>query len=583
MTMSANSFFAELQRRNVHRAALFYAGAAWLLVQIATQVFPFFDIPNATVRIVVIAVVIGFPFAMLFSWFYEWTPQGIKLESEIDRSESVTRQTGKTMDRWIIAVLALAVVLLVANTVVGGKRASGDIDRSVAVLPLINESGDPANEYFSDGLSEELITALAQIGDLKVIGRSSSFRFKGGAEGSRAIGEKLGVATLLEGTVRKQGERVRIVAELINAADGRALWSRSYDRDLKDIFAVQSEIASAVAAALKSALFAAAPKLAAPEISVDAHNAYLQARFYFQRRSEDDMVKAIHYYDEAIRLEPAYAQAYAERAETAISFADLIADIGRKPGIRADALRDARKAVELAPELAEAHAALGWALFLGDWQFDEGLAELERSAQLSSSNATVHNLLARVLLYVGRYTDAEAAARRAIEIDPLMASAHLSLARVLFTMGRLDEADVQARKAAELQPGSASSHRWQVFAAVLRGDGEAALREAQLEPNAGFRLCFVALAQVVRGDSAASDAALAQLTATGEQSLGYQIAEVHAWRGDKDAAFEWLQRAYDSHDGGILSLPSDPLLKGLRSDPRYAALLTRLGLPDPKP
>uniref|UniRef100_UPI0023520046 tetratricopeptide repeat protein n=1 Tax=Nevskia ramosa TaxID=64002 RepID=UPI0023520046 len=450
-------------------------------------------------------------------------------------------------------------------------------------LPLINESGDPANEYFSDGLSEELITALAQIGDLKVIGRSSSFRFKGGAEGSRVIGEKLGVATLLEGTVRKQGERVRIVAELINAADGRALWSRSYDRDLKDIFAVQSEIASAVAAALKSALFATAPKPAAPEISVDAHNAYLQARFYFQRRSEDDMVKAIHYYDEAIRLEPAYAQAYAERAETAISFADLIADIGRKPGIRADALRDARKAVELAPELAEAHAALGWALFLGDWQFDEGLAELERSAQLSSSNATVHNLLARVLLYVGRYTDAEAAARQAIEIDPLMASAHLSLARVLFTMGRLDEADVQARKAAELQPGSASSHRWQVFAAVLRGDGEAALREAQLEPNAGFRLCFVALAQVVRGDSAASDAALAQLTATGEQSLGYQIAEVHAWRGDKDAAFEWLQRAYDSHDGGILSLPSDPLLKGLRSDPRYAAMLTRLGLPDPKP
>ena len=581
--MSQRSFVAELQRRNVHRAALFYAGAAWLLVQIATQVFPFFDIPNSTVRIVVIAVVIGFPFAMLFSWFYEWTPQGIKLESEIVRDESVTRQTGKTMDRWIIAVLALAVVLLVANTVVGGKRATGDIDRSVAVLPLINESGDPANEYFSDGLSEELITALAQIGDLKVIGRSSSFRFKGGAEGSRVIGEKLGVATLLEGTVRKQGERVRIVAELIKAADGRALWSRSYDRDLKDIFAVQSEIASAVAAALKSALFAAGPKAAAPEIKVDAHNAYLQARFYFQRRSEDDMVKAIHYYDEAIRLEPAYAQAYAERAETAISFADLIAEVGRKSGIRADALRDARKAVELAPELAEAHAALGWALFLGNWQFDEGLAELERSAQLSSSNATVHNLLARVLLYVGRYADAEAAARRAIEIDPLMASAHLSLARVLFTMGRLDEADVQARKAVELQPGSASSHRWQVFAAVLRGDGEAALREATLEPNAGFRLCFVALAQAVRGDRAASDAALAQLTATGEQSLAYQIAEVHAWRGDKDAAFEWLQRAYDSHDGGILSLPSDPLLKGLRSDPRHAALLTRLGLPDPNP
>ena len=577
------NFIAELQRRNVHRAALFYAGAAWLLVQVATQVFPFFDIPNSTVRIVVIAVVIGFPFAMLFSWFYEWTPQGIKLESEIDRSASVTRQTGKTLDRWIIAVLSLAVVLLAANTVVGGKRAGGEIDRSVAVLPLINESGDPANEYFSDGLSEELITALAQIGDLKVIGRSSSFRFKGGAESSRVIGEKLGVATLLEGTVRKQGDRVRIVAELINAADGRALWSRSYDRDLKDIFAVQSEIASAVAVALKSALFSTVPKLAAPEVRVDAHNALLQARFYRQRGSEEAVVKAVHYYGEAIRLEPAYAQAYAGRATATITVADLTADLGRKPALQAAALLDARKAVELDPELAEAHAALGWALFLGNWQFDEGLAELERSAQLSSSNATVHNLLARVLLYVGRFADAEAAARRAIELDPLMASGHNSLARVLFTMGRLDEADAQARKGAELQPTSASSHRWQAFAAVLRGNGEAALREAMLEPNQGFRLCFVALAQAVRGDRAASDAALAQLIATGEQSLSYQIALVHAWRGDKDAAFEWLQRAHDRHDGGILSMPSDPLLKGLRSDPRFAALLTQLGLPNPNP
>jgi TolB-like protein/cytochrome c-type biogenesis protein CcmH/NrfG len=574
------NFIAELQRRNVHRAALFYAGAAWLLVQIATQVFPFFDIPNETVRIVVIAVVIGFPFAMLFSWFYEWTPQGIRRESEIDDSESITRQTGKTMDRWIIAVLTLAVVLLAANAVVGGKRAAGDIDRSVAVLPLINESGDPANEYFSDGLSEELITALAQIGDLKVIGRSSSFRFKGGAEGSRVIGEKLGVATLLEGTVRTQGDRVRIVAELISAADGRALWSRSYDRELKDIFAVQSEIASAVAVALKSALFAAEPAAAAPEVSVAAHKALLQARFYRQRGSEEDAVKAVHFYDEAIRLEPTYAQAFAGRATTVINVADLTADIGRKPALRAAALLDARKAVELDPDLAEAHAALGWALFLGSWQFNEGLAELERSAQLSSSDATVHNLLARVLLYAGRFPDAEAAARRAIEIDPLMASAHVSLARVLFTMGRLDEADVQARKAAELQPTSASSHRWQVFVAVRRGDGETALREAQLEPNEGFRLCFLALAQAVRGDRAASDAALAQLLASGEQSLAYQIAQVHAWRGDNDAAFEWLRRGYDSHDGGLLSMPSDPLLVGLRRDPRYTELLSRLGLPD---
>ena len=253
------SFFAELKRRNVYKVAVAYAIVGWLIVQIATQVFPFLEIPNWVVRLVIILVAIGFPMALIIAWAFELTPEGIKRTGDVDRSARDT----STNRIWVyVAVIgaALAVGLFFVGRYTAGNTTPGHdasparteattaiAQKSIAVLPLLNESGDPKDEYFSDGLSEELIAALAQIRDLKVIGRSSSFRFKERKEETKTIGEKLGVATLLEGTVRKQGDRVRIVAELINAADGIELWTRTFDRELKDIFAVQQEIAAAVA------------------------------------------------------------------------------------------------------------------------------------------------------------------------------------------------------------------------------------------------------------------------------------------------------------------------------------------------
>ena len=257
------SFFAELKRRNVYKVAVAYAIVGWLIVQIATQVFPFLEIPNWVVRLVIILVAIGFPMALIIAWAFELTPEGIKRTGDVDRSAQDT----STNRIWVyVAVIgaALAVGLFFVGRYTAGNTTPGhnaspapteattaSAQKSIAVLPLLNESGDPKDEYFSDGLSEELIAALAQIRDLKVIGRSSSFRFKERKEETKTIGEKLGVATLLEGTVRKQGDRVRIVAELINAADGIELWTRTFDRELKDIFAVQQEIAAAVASSLK--------------------------------------------------------------------------------------------------------------------------------------------------------------------------------------------------------------------------------------------------------------------------------------------------------------------------------------------
>ena len=255
------SFFSELKRRNVYKVAVAYVVVAWLLIQAASILFPTFDAPAWVMKVFVVVIVLCFPVALVCSWAFEITPEGIKRESDIDPGKSSTARTGRRIVSLtvVLAVIAAALFIfqlfrskiLTTTTSSVASIASAVSAKSVAVLPLVNTSGDPSNEYFSDGLSEELIAVLAKIPDLKVIGRSSSFLFKGKSGDSGAIGQKLGVAHLIEGSVRKQGERVRIVAELINAADGRSLWSETYDRELKDMFAVQDEIATAVAEQMK--------------------------------------------------------------------------------------------------------------------------------------------------------------------------------------------------------------------------------------------------------------------------------------------------------------------------------------------
>lgn len=570
---------AELRRRNVFRASAFYAASGWLLVQVATQVFPFFAVPDWTVRAVVIATVLGFPFAMLFAWIYEWTPQGFKRESEVPAGQSVTHKTGKRLDRWIIAILSLAIVLLLVDRLVWRDGAPAVVARSVAVIPLVDESGDADSEYFSDGLSEELISALGRIRGLKVIGRSSSFQFKDKHADSKSIGEKLGVATLLEGTVRKQADRVRIVAELINVADNRQLWTQTYDRELKDLFAIQSDIAQAVAGALKVTLLgdSASARPRTSSESVQAHNAYLEGHFYFERHNREGYRKAISAFGEAIRIDPNYALAYAERAIAWSWIGDV--DANSADVARVAARKDAERAAAIDPTLAEAHAALGWVRYFVDWNFDAALTELRRAEQLAPGNARNKDVLSHVLLRTGQVQEASTLAWQAVELDPLSFETRNDLARVLAVDGRLDAAAAQGRVAAELQPAGVASHRWQVIAAVLQGNAEGALHEAGLEPNRAFRSFETALAQDTRGDRAAADAALADLIARDSTSMAYQIAEAYAFRGDTESAFAWLQRAYFNRDAGILGMLVDPLLRGLRTDPRFHAMRLKLGLP----
>jgi TolB-like protein/Tfp pilus assembly protein PilF len=592
--MDLQNFFAELKRRNVYKVAITYAVVSWLLVQVASILLPTFEAPSWVMKALVVLLAFGFVISVMISWAFEATPEGLKRTENVPDHATLPTWSRRKFATFIVSVAVIAAALfayqLFRTPSMPAPRSASEEPRrdkqseaatapqkSIAVLPLLNESGNPADEYFSDGLSEELIAALAQIRELKVIGRSSSFRFKERKEEPKTIGEKLGVNTLLEGTVRKQGDRVRIVAELIGAADGIALWTRTFDRELKDIFAVQSEIAKAVADSLKVTLLGAETTSVqnAATQSVEAHNAYLQGHFYFQRRNLEDYRKAVVYFDQATQIDPGYALAYAERSEAWTQIGDLSQDKSPWPKARSDAER----AVAIAPSLAEAHAALGWVRFFVEWKFAEGLSELKRAKELSPANPTANDLLARVIVYLGKFDEAEKQARQAVELDPLSYPPQNNLARVLFVLGKLDEADAVARKAAELQPAAASSHRFQVLVAVQRGDGERALREARVEPDEGYRRFELALAYYVRHDRQAAEATLANLIANGRGQLDYQIAQVYAVRGEADKAFEWLRIAFDNHDTGMLGLSIDPLMRPLGDDPRYKAFLAKLGLP----
>ena len=578
----AASFLAELKRRNVFRAAAFYAASAWLLVQVATQVFPFFNIANWVVRWIVIAAIIGVPFAMLFAWFYEWTPQGIQRESEVAPNESASRETGKKLDHWIIAILSLAVVLLLTNQFVLRKDAGGAValpGKSIAVLPLLNESGDPHEDYFSDGLSEQLITNLAQIDGLKVIGRSSSFRFKGGGDDSKGIGEKLGVATLLEGTVRRQGERVRIVAELINVADGRELWSQTYDRELKDIFAVQSEIAHAVAESLKVKLMPvralSASKHHVP--SFETYDHFLLGKQALARNEPDGFKRAVEALRQAVAQDPDYALAYAVLA-MAENFAvennpdtNLVALGNRR------AMAAAERAVALDPELGDGYGSRGYLRGTNDWDWNGAEADLIKAISLDPGEPRNQLRYGYLMGTLNRLPQASTALGKCIEHDPLFAPCWYWLGRIKAARADYEGARQAMNRVLAIDPGYKPATSYLGILFLLQGD-PASARDlfAKLGKPAG-----IAMAEHDLGHAVQSSHALDQMIAAHATDSAYQIATIYAWWGDRDMAFVWLDRAIRQHDIGMLYVTNDPLLHGLHTDPRFAALLEELKLPLP--
>ena len=592
------SLFVELKRRNVFRAAAFYAASAWLLVQIATQVFPFFHIAEWVVRWIVVAAAIGFPFAMTFSWLYEWTPHGLQRESEVAPNESVTRESGKKLDRWIIAILVLAVVLLLTNQFVlhrDEKRADiapvAEISaKSIAVLPFDNLSRDPDNAYFAEGVQDEILTRLAKVADLKVISRTSTQRFKSAPADLREIAKQLGVTHILEGSVQKAGDSVRVNVQLINALTDVHLWADTYDRKLTDIFAIESEIAKNVTENLKARLNDRAEEVLAarPTENPEAHELYLKGRYFWNRRSTASLRKAGDYFQKAIDLDPNYALAYAGLADVH-SLVPVYAGTAPQDDVP-KALAAARKAVELDDRLAESHTSLGNAL-VSSVQLEAAEAEFRRALELNPNYATAHQWLAECLFGQGRFSESLAENERAHELDPLSLIINASYASSLAGAGRYEEAVEQARKTLDLDPELVPGH--EILGQIYEDEGK--LNEAIIEYTKANELgptpsnsAMLAHAYAKTGRMGETRKILDKLTdLSAQQYVGaYPLAVVHLALGEQDEALRLLEQSFVERDillqGLYGSIKIDKRLDPLRHDPRFQKLVERFdaGIPE---
>jgi serine/threonine-protein kinase len=452
------------------------------------------------------------------------------------------------------------------------------------VLPLLNESGDASQDYFSDGLSEELISALGQVRDLRVIGRNSSFRFRGMQQADTAgIGAKLGVATLLEGTVRKQGNEVRIVASLIKASDGSQLWSQTYDRQLKDVFAVQSDIATSVANALKARVFGGAIEATdkPPSGNLAAYDALLQGRWYAERRNRADYFRAVDYYQQAIKLDPDYALAYARLAIAQQWFIDWEARTDERKVTSVQARANAHKAVELAPQSALALGALGINQAWSDFDYAAAEPTLKKAVALDPSNAETLYQLADVTACLGRLDEAIGMMRKVLVMEPLNASFHFYTGQFLMAAGRYGGAEAELKRAIELQPTMEAAQAMLATVYIQQHHLAAAMAAAEAEPQPEARRWALASTYFAQGDAARGQQQLDEMIRR-DSSFPTFMAMVYAMRGDADNAFVWLDRAVAARDPGVASLYELPwLVPALRKDPRMAALCHKLGIPAP--
>ena len=451
-------------------------------------------------------------------------------------------------------------------------------DKSIAVLPFVDMSEKKDQEYLSDGISEQVLDLLSRIPDLRVIARTSSFSFKGKDVDIATIARKLNVSHVLEGSVRKSGNRVRITTQLIRTTDSSHLWSEMYDRELTDIFAIQDEIAVAVVQQLQATLLGGEQQVRSPSIKPDAYNLYLQGRYLANRRTKADFEKAIGYYQQAVALEPGYAPAWVGLAVAYSAQADN-GYVSTQTGYAQSRAANAR-ALELDAGLAEAHLAQAWIHTVYDWDWAAADAELTQALKLAPGNSGVLRHSGRLAWTLGRWDEAIQLFQQATAHDPLSARAYTNLGFACYYSGRLPEAEAAFRHALELVPGFASGQYALGVSLLAQGRPEDSLKAIEQESDATWRRSGLPLALHALGRKSQSDVALAELKDKHGGEMAYQIAQVHAYRGEPDQAFSWLERAYAQRDGGLSDVKGDPLLRNLWADPRYTALLRKLKLPE---
>jgi adenylate cyclase len=586
------SIFAELKRRNVIRVAVAYIIAAWLILQVADVVLGNIVAPDWVFQAILLVVLIGFPLAILFAWAFELTPEGLKRESEVDRTASVTHKTGHKLDRAIIAALIVAVAYFaydkfyiedqaneVPTTTIAndGEPNSPTVSNpSIAVLPFVNMSSDPEQEYFSDGISEELLNLLAKVPQFQVSGRTSSFAFKGENDDLRVIGERLGVDNILEGSVRKGGDRVRITAQLVKVDDGFHLWSETYDREVDDIFAVQDEIATAVVNELKATLLG----FEVPEsnnsplyANADAHNFYLQGLFFLNKAGPDNFRKASEYFQQAVDLVPESALAWASLASAHIQYSAQ-GDLETEEAL-ASGREELAKAFSIADDVPEVHVARAELAILYDWDWSAADEAIERALSLRPGDidagiirADLDKRLGRPDKALNRYSDL-------LSRDPFDQRLQAGLAQQLMEAGRWAEAEAQLMSILERDATASYINASLGWLLLMDGRPEESLSYVKREPVQFVRVTNIAIVENALGNTEAATRAQQELLDLYGDAASYQQAQIFAEWGEPDRAVEWLERAYDVRDPGLPNVNFDVQFRSLRDHPGYIAILEK--------
>ncbi|OLC49547.1 MAG: hypothetical protein AUH82_00290 [Chloroflexi bacterium 13_1_40CM_4_65_13] len=569
---------AELKRRRVFRALVGYAIVAFAVLQVIEPVMHGLRLPDWTLSFVVVALAIGFPVVLALAWVFDVTAGGIERTLPL-RPQGLGRLP---LALAVGVVAAIAVVPAVAWHFARASRApaapTAPAAPSVAVLPFVNMSAAKNDEYFSDGITEEVINALANVDGLRVVSRTSAFAYKNRNLSIRQIGEELAVATVLEGSVRREGNALRLTAQLINAKDGYHMWSKTYDRELKSVFAVEDELARSIADALRPKLLMESPLAPQTTASSEAHDLYLKGRHFWSKRTAEDLKEAVGLFEKAIALDPTYALAHAGLADCYLLLGEYSSS--RPADILPKAKPHAYRALELAGDLAEPHASLGLiSLYDYDWATAE--REFKRAIELRSGYATAHHWYAILLVTLGRFEEAQAEAERALELDPASAIVNNLVGVVFYESRNYDKAIAAFRKTLELNPGFAPAREVLACAYASMGRKADALAELdQIKASATEHVGMRAWILAVAGDAAGARALMPELERRPGLEQGHPAAlgALHGMLGDNDHAFVLLEQAYAERDWMLRDVKVSPMWDPLRKDPRFGKLLQRMQL-----
>jgi adenylate cyclase len=582
--VNPKAFFGELKRRNVYKVAIAYGVVAWLLMQIATQVFPFLEIPNWAIRLVIMLIAIGFPIALVIAWAFELTPEGLK---RTESADELPKRSARS-HAWIYVVIvagAISVGVFFLGRYTSSKQSAKTPEQSIAVLPFENASNEPNTEYLSEGISEALINSLSELQQLRVIARPTAFRYKPKDVDPRQVGRELGVAAVLTGKVRQMQDALKVQVDLVDAVTGAQIWGAGYDRKIADLVAIKQTIVQEVTAKLKLKLSSEEQRrlVKRDSTNAEAYQFYLRGRYFWNKRTSDGIKQAIEHFQQSTERDPNFALGYVGLADSyiALTFYNFAAPHETMPKAKESAI----KALALDNTLAEAHVSLAHILMNYDWNWSAAETEFKRSIELRPDYATAHEWYAiHYLTATGRLKEAVQEMKKALELEPASLVMNTFMGATLYYAGRYDEAIDHCRRTIEMDPNFAVGH-WHLGLAyeqkqVLDAATEEFKKAISLSGGSPLMRAALGRAYAEAREKHEANKMLDELNELAKQQYvsAYEVATMYVALGNNEQAFQSLEKAYAEHSFHLVYLNVSPQFKSVRSDLRFQQLVQRVGL-----